>query len=128
MKRRRGLALIGTVAVAATAPFGPTAACAHAFPNAEQPLVGSTVTKPPQQVAITYDAPIESLFAQLDVVNGSGEQETNGTPAVGPDHRTLSIALKPLQPGDYTVKWSVVAEDGHRTEGSYDFTVAGDGS
>jgi hypothetical protein len=26
----------------------------------------------------------------------------------------------------YTVKWSVVAKDGHRTEGSYTFTVRED--
>jgi copper resistance protein C len=103
-------------------------ASAHAFPNAEQPLVGSTVTAPPSAVTITYDAPIESLFAKLEVVNSSHQVETEGTPNVGPDHRTLSVKLKPLKPGDYTVNWSVVAEDGHRTEGSYDFTVAGGSS
>ena len=100
-------------------------AWAHAFPTAEQPLVGSTVTVPPSSVTITYDAPIESLFAKLEVVDSSNQEETEGPPTVGPDNRTLSVKLKPLKPGDYTVNWSVVAEDGHRTEGSYDFTVSG---
>jgi methionine-rich copper-binding protein CopC len=103
-------------------------AWAHAFPSAEQPLVGSTVTTPPPAVTITYDAPIESLFAKLEVVNNANNEEAAGPPIVGSDHRTLSVKLKPLKPGDYTVNWSVVAEDGHRTEGSYDFTVAGAGS
>jgi methionine-rich copper-binding protein CopC len=102
----------------------PLIAWAHAFPQAEQPLVGSTVSTPPSRVTITYDAPIESLFAKLEVLDQAGQEQAQGPPAVGPDHRTLSVKLKPLKPGDYTVKWSVVAEDGHRTEGSYNFTVA----
>jgi methionine-rich copper-binding protein CopC len=103
-------------------------AWAHAFPSAEQPLVGSTASVPPSAVTITYDAPIESLFAKLEVIDSSGQEQTKGPPTVGPDHRTLSVKLKPLKPGNYTVNWSVVAEDGHRTEGSYDFTVAGGNS
>jgi methionine-rich copper-binding protein CopC len=110
------------------AAFGSRNAWAHAFPTAEQPLVGSTVATPPSAVTITYDAPIESLFAKLEVVDSSNQEETEGSPAVAPDHLTLSIRLKPLKPGDYTVNWAVVAEDGHRTEGSYDFTVSGGGS
>jgi methionine-rich copper-binding protein CopC len=40
---------------------------AHAFPVAEDPRVGSTVSSAPAQVAIQFDSPIESLFATLDV-------------------------------------------------------------
>lgn len=104
--------------------FAPSAVWAHAFPEAEQPRVGSTVSSPPARVSIKYDAPIQSLFSKLKVLDSSGKAVTIGSPKVGPDHRTLSIRLKPLKPGNYTVKWSVVAEDGHRTEGSYGFTLA----
>ena len=109
------------------AAFAPAPAHAHAFPTAEQPLVGATVNTPPSRVAITYDAPIESLFARLEVLNGAGQNETAGPPHVARNQHELSVTLKPLEQGDYTVKWSVVAEDGHRTEGSYVFTVAGGG-
>ncbi|HEV8712188.1 MAG TPA: copper resistance CopC family protein [Candidatus Binatia bacterium] len=103
----------------------PRAALAHASPEAEEPKVGSTVTAPPQQVAIRFDVPIEALFSRLDVLNSSGQSVDEGTPQVNADTRTLTVPLKPLPPGEYTVKWSVVAKDGHRTEGSYTFTVAG---
>jgi copper resistance protein C len=109
----------------ATVLLLPRAALAHAFPEAEEPKVGSTVTAPPQQVAIRFDAPIEALFSKLDVLDSSGQSEDEGTPQVNADTRTLTVNLKPLKPGDYTIKWSVVAKDGHRTEGSYTFTVAG---
>ena len=111
-------------ALVALASLGPSTAWAHAFPQAEQPKVGSTVTTAPSKVVIKYDAPIQSLFAKLKVLNSSGKAVTNGGPKVGPDHRTLSVKLQALKPGNYTVKWSVVAEDGHRTEGSYGFTLA----
>jgi len=76
-------------------------------------------------VSIRFDAPIEALFSKLDVLDSSGQSEDEGTPQVNADTRTLTVNLKPLKPGDYTIKWSVVAKDGHRTEGSYTFTVAG---
>lgn len=117
-----------TMIVLTMAAFGSRTAWAHAFPTTEQPLVGSTVATPPSAVTITYDAPIESLFAKLEVVNSSKQEQALGPATVGPDHRTLSVRLRLLRPGDYTVNWTVVAEDGHRTEGSYDFTVSAGGS
>jgi methionine-rich copper-binding protein CopC len=109
----------------ATVLLLPQAALAHAFPEAEEPKVGSTVTSPPQQVSIRFDAPIEALFSRLEVLDSGGQSENDGTPQVNADTRTLTVHLKSLTPGDYTVKWSVIAKDGHRTEGSYTFTVAG---
>lgn len=102
----------------------PTSAHAHAMPTSEEPSVGSTMHKPPPDVVITFDSPIESLFAQLGVFDGAGRNETTGRPAVSDNQRVLSVPLRRLDAGDYTVKWSVVAEDGHRTEGSFQFTVA----
>lgn len=109
----------------ATIVWLPRAVLAHAMPEAEEPKVGSTVTVPPQQVSIRFDVPIEALFSRLDVLNSSGQSEDQGAPQVNAETRMLTVPLKPLPPGEYTVKWSVVAKDGHRTEGSYTFTVAG---
>jgi hypothetical protein len=88
-------------------------------------MAGSTIAAPPSQAAITFDGPIEELFAKLGVAGADGQDETAGSPHFSSDHRRLFVALKALKPGDYTVKWSVVAQDGHRTEGSFQFTVAG---
>ncbi len=113
------------IVVAGLVAVGAQPADAHAFPASETPPAGATLDSSPPRVAITYDAPIEDLFAKLQVVSDSGVSVTSGTPSLSDDRRTLSVALKPVAPGDYTVKWSVVAEDGHRTEGAYQFTVAG---
>src|SRR5262249_7158574 len=115
----------GLTLLVATVLWLPRAALAHAFPDAEEPKVGSTVTAPPQQVSIRFNAPIEALFSKLEVLDSSGQNEDAGTPQVNADTQTLTVRLNPLTPGEYTVKWTVVAKDGHRTEGSYIFTVAG---
>jgi copper resistance protein C len=119
---------IGVATFALTAILSlsaPRSADAHAFPSAEQPMVGSTVKSPPAEVDIHFDNPVEAMFAHLQVSDRSGADVTADAPAVSKDGLTLSVKLKPLAAGDYAVKWSVVAEDSHRTEGSYSFTVAG---
>jgi copper resistance protein C len=127
VKASRNIALIALLGAVALG-LGGTSAWAHALPSAEQPLVGSTVNAPPSKVTIWFDAPIESLFAKLQVLDAAGRDQSEGSPIVGGDRRSLSVKLGPLRPGVLTVKWSVVAEDGHRTHGSYDFTVAGGGA
>ena len=116
-----------SIAIAASVLFAlsPRCASAHAFPSSEQPTAGATVDAAPAGVEIRFDNPIEAMFGHLQVFDSSGADVTSGPPAVSKDGVTLSAQLKPLTPGDYTVKWSVVAEDSHRTEGVYTFTVSG---
>jgi copper resistance protein C len=118
---------LGGYAMLAAGLLLPVTAAAHAFPTAEQPAAGATVGIAPAEVVIDFDAPIEALFATLEVRDAGGHEEANGPPAVGAGRRRLTVHLTPLAPGRYTVKWSVVAEDGHRTEGMYTFTVGGGG-
>ena len=110
------LALFVTVATA-------TAAWAHSFPEEQNPAAGQTVAAAPSAVSIKYDAPIEHLFAKLEVVDGAGNDVAASEPKVNADGLTQSVNVKPLKPGDYTVKWAVVCIDSHHTQGSYVFTV-----
>lgn len=112
-------------ALIAAAP--PSPAAAHAFPTAERPAVGSTVTSSPPEVTITFDRPIEALFATIEVLDSGGKNHALGRPTLDASGRRLSVPLKPLQPGQYTVRWSVAAKDSHRTKGSYVFTLSGGG-
>ncbi len=98
-------------------------AWAHSFPEEEAPSAGATVAAAPAQVSIQYDAPIESLFDSLQVLDASGQDKATGAPQVSADGHQLSVPVAALTPGDYTVKWRVVCIDTHHTEGSYTFTV-----
>jgi copper resistance protein C len=121
---RRTLALLVGTALALIVSVTAVAS-AHSFPEQETPPAGAALTEPPAQVTIKYDAPIEKLFASLEVLNSAGQNEAVSNPKVSPDGWTLSVPVNKLQPGEYTVQWRVVCVDTHHTQGSYSFTVEG---
>jgi copper resistance protein C len=106
----------------------PTLALAHSFPETESPSAGQTLASPPPDVTIKFDAPIEKLFAKLEVVGPDGSNQALGGPHVSDDATQLSVKVPALKPGEYTVRWAVVGIDTHHTEGSYTFTVGNGGS
>ncbi len=120
------LLLSGSVALILAAGAA-TSGWAHSFPEQESPSAGQHLTVAPSQVTIRFDAPIEKIFAKLEVLDSAGKPHAVGAPEVNPQARTLSIKVAALGPGEYTVKWGVVCIDSHHTEGSYVFTVGAGG-
>lgn len=106
----------------------PLAASAHSFPDKETPSAGQQVASTPPEIVIHFDAPIEKLFAKVEVTGADGKNEAVGAPQVSDDGRELSVKVGALKPGDYLVKWAVVCIDTHHTQGSYSFSVANGGS
>lgn len=102
-----------------------TAVLAHAFPNNSSPHVGATLTTAPTQVKIWFDAEIEPVFSTLLVKNAAGKQVSVGKGKVDPTSHVLLETTLPnaLAPGTYSVYWSVIAHDGHHTEGQFAFTL-----
>jgi methionine-rich copper-binding protein CopC len=97
---------------------------AHVFPDHSEPRVGHTVAQSPPQVRIWFDGAIEPVFSTLRVEDASGRRVDRGDAHVDAhDDTLLEVTLPPLPRGDYHAVWSVVARDGHRTEGSFPFTV-----
>jgi copper resistance protein C len=102
----------------------PRVAWAHAFPDHSEPKVGSTVTVAPTIVRIWFDGALEPAFSTLHVQNANGQQVDKGDGRVDPSDPTLlEVSIPPISSGTYRVIWSVVARDGHRTEGNYTFTI-----
>ncbi len=100
-------------------------AFAHAFLKSATPAVGATVQAAPTQVAIEYTEGVEAKFSAIQVEDAAGARmETGGVQAPPGDAKRLTVGLKPLKPGAYKVTWHVTAQDAHKTEGSYSFTVS----
>jgi copper resistance protein C len=96
---------------------------AHAFPDHAEPRVGSTVP-PPSEVRIWFDGEIEPVFSTVRVENTDKQRVDKGDARVSPqDGRVLQVSVPPLPSGKYRVIWSVVARDGHRTEGDFPFRI-----
>jgi len=104
--------------------LAPSWAAAHAFPDHSEPRVGHTVDASPPAVRIWFDGRIEPVFSTVRVEDADKRQVDKGDSRVDPtDGTLLEVGLRPLTPGRYRVFWSVVARDGHRTEGDFSFRV-----
>ncbi len=103
--------------------LAPSSAWSHAFPDHSEPRVGHSVDAP-RAVRIWFDGAIEPVFSTIRVEDESKRQVDGGDPRVDPkDNTVLEVSLPALPPGRYKVFWSVVARDGHRTEGSFPFQI-----
>jgi methionine-rich copper-binding protein CopC len=102
-----------------------SAALSHAFLNHAAPPVGATVPQPPREIRLTFSEDVEPRFSGIDLATAEGRVITTAPAKVDPtDHRRLVLALPPLSPGRYRVRWHVVSIDTHRTQGEYSFAVA----
>jgi len=101
----------------------PGGAWAHAFPDHSDPRVGHTVDAP-RSVRVWFDGAIEPVFSAIRVEDGNKRRVDSGDGRVNPSDSTLlEVSVPQLPSGPYRVFWSVVARDGHRTEGSFPFQV-----
>jgi methionine-rich copper-binding protein CopC len=104
--------------------FSAGLAEAHAFPDHSQPRVGSTIDRPPSQVQIWFDGAIEPVFSTIRVESEARQRVDKGDARVNAqDSRLLEVSVPPLPAGRYVVYWSVIARDGHRTEGDFRFRI-----
>jgi methionine-rich copper-binding protein CopC len=60
----------------------------------------------------------------VTVTDRSGAAVNDGSAAIDPTDQTeLTVKLKQLPAGTYTVKWHVLSVDTHTTEGDFTFQV-----
>jgi copper transport protein len=98
---------------------------AHAGLRFSSPLDGSTLGDSPSAVHLTFVEPPEPSLSTIRVIDTLGAAHHDGRPAgVDNDPLSLTIAVRPLGRGVYTVQWRVVsAVDGHASGGSFAFGV-----
>jgi copper transport protein len=118
--------LLLTAVLAALA--APGVAGAHAILLQTSPANHATVSRSPREVVVTFDDAVRLGRGNAAVANDTGESVLGGAPAVV--GHSVVLPLRPDLPhGDYSARWSIVAEDGHRQQGVLAFAVgAGTGS
>jgi hypothetical protein len=100
---------------------GGGAAFAHAFLDHASPAVGSTLAASPPQVRIWFTQALEPSFSGAEVSDAKDIRVDNGAPQIAGN--LMTVALKPLPPGEYKVHWHVISVDTHATEGNFTFRV-----
>lgn len=121
--KRVTLRTCGCAVAAAVSMTWAMMAAAHAFPQREQPPVGSVVHDAPDSVRIWFNAKLEPLFSKVMVKDSQGNKVSGASHVDSDTQIMIETPLQALPAGQYHVYWSVVARDGHRTEGDYVFTI-----
>lgn len=116
----RAMAAAAVVLVALLGGSGP--ALAHDVLEGTAPADGSSVATMPAKVTITLSNTPASIGSQINVVDESGTNWSDG--AVSVLDNVASQQLKAGAPaGKYAVQWRLVSSDGHPIEGQFAFTA-----
>ncbi len=108
---------VAALALLALAP----AARAHAILVASQPAVGGSLPAGASTITLHYNSRVDRSRSTMTLIRADrGTQRLPVDPS-GPTDQ-LSATAK-LDPGAYTVRWQVLATDGHITRGDVPFTV-----
>ncbi len=102
-----------------------TPALAHAHLTAATPAAGGTVPTTPTELDLAFSEGLNLPFTGVKVTGPAGAAVATGKAALGPGGDTTLVVpvAGPLAPGSYTVAWHALSKDGHRTSGTYTFTV-----
>ncbi len=113
-------ALAAAVALAALAL--PGAASAHASLRGTVPANGAVLAHAPRSVRVVFDDIVRVGSRNAAVANATGASVLAGEPTADLD--VLTIPLRPGLPrGAYSVRWSIVSNDGHLERGVLAFAV-----
>ena len=106
--------------------LAPDTAFAHAYLEKAVPAQRAVLLTPPERVQLWFNERLEAGFCTLTVTNSANQPMDQGDMQVAPDNpKLLSVGLKPLAPGTYTVKFRVLSVDGHVVIDQFPFTVRG---
>src|SRR5437016_5445438 len=119
IRRRCLTALLAALTLALLTVAG---AAAHADLISSEPAAGSTVAGSPSVIRLSFSQPLLSTSA-IQLFTGQFVPVTGLNTVVAGSEMQAALG-RPLAPATYTVQWSAATDDGHTTEGSYQFAVA----
>jgi methionine-rich copper-binding protein CopC len=116
----RAAALVGLALSLST--FGSLAQ-AHAKVESTTPAADSSVTSP-KLIQVHFNEAVETKMSSIKLAASDGTAVPIMSMNDAKDPATLSIMPNaPLKAGLYKVMWSAVSDDGHKTQGTFSFTV-----
>jgi methionine-rich copper-binding protein CopC len=101
----------------------PRLALAHAILEDSTPSIGASVPAGPLDLRFRYNSRIDHARSRLTLTRPDHGRDTIAIAPDGPPD-IISCHLN-LTPGDYVVRWQVLAVDGHITRGDVSFVVRG---
>jgi len=108
----------------------PGTAEAHARLKKSSPAADEVLARPPEVIDLWFSELLDGNFDYVEVypaadVNLKTRRNLakEGAKRDEKDHTRLTLALKPLPPGEYAVEWRVLSLDGHTATGRFKFKI-----
>lgn len=112
-----GLAAFAALSLSATSAF------AHAHLLTSSPAANAVVAAP-ATITLTFNDPLEPRFSGFEITDAAGHAvNAPSHPDANNPAVYAATPAHPLTAGLYHVNWHLVAHDGHRMRGTFDFTV-----
>jgi methionine-rich copper-binding protein CopC len=104
--------------------FAPTAVFAHAYLVKSLPAGRATLFTSPAKIQLWFNERLEPKYSYASVHDPNGKRvDSDNAQVLAEDPKQLSIGVKKLPAGRYTVKFRVLSVDGHVVEQSFPFTI-----
>ncbi len=103
--------------------FVPNIGFAHTHLKTANPENGAVVKEPIEEVVLTFDTEIEKLSTMT--LTKDGEPVEIATETITDNQLTGKVG-KPLENGQYEVKWNIIGADGHVMKDTISFEVDAD--
>jgi len=100
-------------------------ALAHAHLQSSNPAADAQVTDSTAALTLNFSEDIEAAFSGVSLLDAAQQPVATGKAHVESKHASRLIVdlPQPLNAGSYQVNWHVLSVDGHKTSGSYRFSV-----
>ena len=95
-------------------------ASAHAHLVKSDPAAKAAIAAP-KTLHLQFSEKLEPKFSAADLMTAAGAPVAVSAKVTGDTIEATPKAA--LKPGGYMVMWHVLSTDGHKSEGSYNFTV-----
>ena len=97
----------------------------HAFLTSSNPAPSQSLPASPGNVDTFFSEPIDIRYSEIKILDEAGKEVDNkDIRYVGNDQASLSVTVKPLNDGVYTVSTNVLSQiDGHVTKNAFVFGV-----
>jgi copper resistance protein C len=126
MRRSKGMSLrlvLGVAFVGALLLLGGIIE-GHAVLKESHPAANGKVKGPDVPILLKYNVRVDAKLSKVQLLNPDNSTSDLKIEAQSsPD--TLNATARGLKPGTYTIRWQVLAPDGHITRGEIPFTVVG---
>jgi copper resistance protein C len=95
---------------------------AHAVLVESNPALNAQVSGPDVPVKLRFNVRIDASRSRLALLRSDGSTQSLELDKLT-SADTLTSQVKGLSPGEYRLRWQVLASDGHLTRGEIPFTV-----